>query len=143
MDYINTLSQSTPINNAIQLIQQLPITHKLNHFYSRSSRNELIFVGAATFLTAYNLISYIKEKTKKLNEPPMVPYGLPLFGHTLYLFIFPKQFIDWCNSRYGELYNIVFFGKTITVSSGLTAHEVLKANIEDLSLDEATGTGKD
>lgn len=141
MDYIKTLSHSTPINDAIQLIQQLPITHTLTHYYSRSLRNERIFVGAATFLTIYNLVSYIKEKTKRLHEPPMVPFGLPFVGHTLYLFLFPKQFIDWCNHRYGELYNIIFFGKTVTVSSGLIAQEVLKADMKDLSLDEATGTG--
>jgi hypothetical protein len=135
MDFVNTLSQSAPIHNAIQLIAQLPITHQLTSVYQRSSRNELAFVGAATFLTLYNLSSYIKSKTQKLNLPPTVPFALPLIGHTLYTILMPNKFIDWCNNKYGELYTLELLGKTVTVANGKCAEEAMKAEATDLSLE--------
>ena len=136
MDYLQAITQSAPIHNAIKLIQGLPLTHKLEDFYKRASRNELIFVGAATFLTLYNLKSYINAKRQKLNLPPYVPYGLPLLGHTLYLMMSPFKFIDWCNKNYGEIYDICLFGHRITVTSKKCAEETFKAESADLSLTE-------
>ncbi|CEP15452.1 hypothetical protein [Parasitella parasitica] len=136
MDYLQKISQSTPIHNAVQLIHRLPVAHKLEDFYRRASRNELIFVGAATFLTIYNLKAYINSKRRKLNLPPAVPYGLPLLGHTLYLMISPFKFVDWCNKNYGEIYDISLLGKTVTVTSKKCAEETFKAESTDLSLTE-------
>lgn len=141
MDYLQTISQSAPIHNAIRLIQNLPLTHKLEEFYKRASRNELMFVGAAAFLTLYNLKTYINAKRQKLNLPPYVPYGLPLIGHTLYLMASPFKFVDWCNKNYGEIYDINLLGKTVTVTSKKCAEETFKAETSDLSLNEGIVNG--
>ncbi|KAI7897760.1 cytochrome P450 [Cokeromyces recurvatus] len=139
MDYLSTLGNSPPIQSAIQTIQRcLPMTvsHKLEDFYRRSSRNELIFIGAATFISLYNLAAYIKAKRQKLKLPPTIPYGLPFLGHTLYLTLMPNKFIDWCNKHYGEIYNISVLGRYITVTNGKCAEEFMKAEINDLSMEE-------
>lgn len=141
MDYLNTLTKSAPIHNAIQLIQQSPITHRWTDFYRRSTRNELAFLGAAAFLTVYNLASYIKAKRQRLNLPPTVPFSLPFVGHSLYVMTMPNKFIDWCNRNYGELYNLDLLGKEITVASGKCAEEALKADQLDLSLEEGVVKG--
>lgn len=142
MDYLNTLTTNAPIQNAVQLIKQFPVTHRLTDMYKRSSKNELMFVGAATFLTLYNLSAYIKAKRQKLNLPPMASYSLPLFGHGLYLMLMPNKFIDWCIKTYGEVYTVNMFGKTITVANGKSGEEALKADTEDLSLDQGIVRGK-
>ncbi|KAF1797439.1 cytochrome P450 [Mucor lusitanicus] len=95
-----------------------------------------MFVGAAAFLTLYNLKTYINAKRQKLNLPPYVPYGLPLIGHTLYLMASPFKFVDWCNKNYGEIYDINLLGKTVTVTSKKCAEETFKAETSDLSLNE-------
>jgi hypothetical protein len=137
MNYLDTLTTNPNghIQKAVQLIQQLPVTHWLSNTYSQSTRNELTLIGTATFLTLYNFISYIKSKREKLNLPPTVPFGLPLLGHTLYLAFFPKKFIDWCNSKYGEVYNIHHLGKLVTIASGRCAEEAMKAESSELSLE--------
>jgi hypothetical protein len=135
MDFVDTLSKSVPIHNAIKLIKQLPITHHLTTFYQRSSRNELAFVGAATFLTLYNISSYIQSKRQKLNLPPTVPFALPLIGHQLYAMLMPNKFIDWCNNTYGEIYTLQLFGNPVTVVNGKCGEQALKAEASDLSLE--------
>ncbi|KAI8061955.1 cytochrome P450 [Thamnidium elegans] len=135
MDYLNKLQSNTPIQNAIQLIKQLPVSHRLTDMYKRSTKNELMLVGAATFITLYNLSAYIKAQRQKLHLPPTVPFSLPLFGHTLYLMAMPNKFLDWCNQKYGEIYNLDVNGKTVTVTNGKSAEEAMKADQDDLSLE--------
>lgn len=142
MDYLNTLSKSAPIHQAVELIQQSQLAHRWMDFYKRSTRNELTFLGAAAFLTLYNLSSYIKAKRQKLHLPPTVPFSLPLLGHSLYLMAMPNKFIDWCNKHYGELYIINMLGKEVTVASGKCAEEALKADQADLSLEEGVVKGR-
>lgn len=142
MEYLSTLSKSAPIHQAVALIQQSHLAHRWTDFYKRSTRSELTFLGAAAFLTLYNLSSYIKAKRQKLHLPPTVPYSLPLLGHSLYLMIMPAKFIDWCDKNYGELYNINMLGNEVTVASGKCAEEALKADQADLSLEEGVVKGE-
>lgn len=135
MDY------SAPINNAIQLLQRSPVVHYLGDLNKRSTKSERIFIGVASFITFYNLVSYIKEKRQKLHAPPTVPFGIPFIGHMPYLMFMPNKFIDWCNKKYGEVYNIKNFGSIVTVVSGSSAREVLKADSSDLSMEEGTVKG--
>lgn len=52
MDYINTLAtKNAPIQNTIRIVKQLPITSKLIDMYEHSSKNDLILIGLATFVT--------------------------------------------------------------------------------------------
>lgn len=143
MDYLDTLvRQNAPIQNAVKLIKQFPVTHKLTDMYNRSSKNELWLIGTATFITLYNLSSYLKEKRQKLNLPPTVPFGLPLFGHTLYLMFMPRKFLNWCNKNYGEVYNLTLQGSVVTVTSGKSAEEAFKTKNTILSLDQGIVRGK-
>lgn len=136
MDYLNNVvANNAPIQNAVRLVQQLPITQHLLNIYSRSSKNERYFIGAATFITLYNLSAYIKEKRQKLHLPPTVPFALPFLGHNLYLMVIPGKFIDWCNAKYGEVYRLKLLGKYVTVASGKSAEEAMKAEQSDLSLE--------
>jgi cytochrome P450 len=123
------------IQHAVSLVRQLPISQSLEIFYNRSSRNELIVLGGATFLTLYNLATYIKASRQKLNLPPTVGYNLPIVGHSLYMLRNSNKFLDWCNEKYGEVYDLNLFGKTVTVTSGKSAEEVLKADSDKLSLE--------
>lgn len=108
----------------------------LMDFYRRSNRTELFILGGATFLTFYNLASYIRAKREKLRLPPRVGYSLPIVGHFLYLVYDSNRFIDWCTRTYGEVYDLDLFGSRITVTSGRTAEQVLKADASELSLEE-------
>lgn len=142
MDYLDTLiGKNAPIHKAVELIKKFPVTHKLTDMYNRSSRNELLLVGTATFITLYNLSSYIKEKRQKLNLPPAVPFGLPVFGHSLYLMFMPRKFLDWCNKNYGEVYNLTLQGSIVTVTSGRSGEEAFKAKNTVLSLDQGIVRG--
>jgi hypothetical protein len=143
MDYLNTvISNNAPIQNAVRLIKQYPATNHLIDIYNRSSKKERYFVGVATFITLYNLSAYIKEKRQKLHLPPLVPFGLPLLGHNLYLMLFPGKFIDWCSAKYGEVYRLQLLGKTVTVAGGKSAEEAMKAEQSDLSLEHGIVRGK-
>lgn len=143
MEYLNTLAtQNTHIHNAVNLVRQFPVTQKLTDMYKRSSRNELIFIGAATYLTLYNFSAYIKARRQKLNNPPAVPYGLPIFGHSLYLIFFPGKFMDWCNKKYGDMYNLTLRGQTVTVVGGKSGEESMKSDAKDLSLSDAIVRGR-
>jgi hypothetical protein len=133
-----TMDFSTPIHNAVQIVQKLPLVQYLENLNHRSTRNERIFVGVASFITVYNLMGYIKEKRQNLNLPPKVPFGLPLVGHLPYLLFMPNKFIDWCNAKYGEAYTINNFGKPTTIVNGSLAREALKADSSDLSMEEGT-----
>ncbi|KAI9469974.1 MAG: cytochrome P450 [Benjaminiella poitrasii] len=126
MDYLKP-------STSIQFLQ--PLTHHLNELFRRSTKKELVFLGATTALTIYNLSAYITAKRQKLNLPPTVAFSLPFIGHNLYMMLMPNKFIDWCNNTYGEIYNLVIFGQTVTVASGKCAEEALKAKSEDLSLE--------
>jgi hypothetical protein len=133
---METFKYSAPIQNAIQIVQKSSLVHSFQKVINQSSRNELLFLGTASFITFYNLFSYIKtRKQKQYNLPPMVPFALPVFGHSLYLAAFSNKFIDYCNNKYGELYNLNLLGKTTTIASGKCAEEALKAEHDELSLE--------
>lgn len=126
------------LQQAIATVQQHldVIQPQIVNFYNRSSRNELLVLSGATFITIYNLIGYIRERREKLNLPPRVGYALPFFGHSLYLMFNAGKFLDWCQAKYGDLYDLTIFGSLITVASGRMGEEVLKADSEKLSIEE-------
>ncbi|KAI8142586.1 cytochrome P450 [Fennellomyces sp. T-0311] len=127
---------TTSILTAVDLFQKTDLYSKCLHFYRHSTRNELLVLGGATFLTVYNFISYIKARREKLNLPPRVGYAFPLLGHLPYLLYDSNRFLDWCSQKYGDLYDINIAGSITTVASGHSAEEALKAVHEDLSLEE-------
>lgn len=72
----------------------------------------------------------------------MVPFGLPFIGHSLYLALSPHKYLDWCNKKYGELYDLNIRGKRVTIANGKMGEEVLMADSNDLSLDAGLFKGK-
>ncbi|KAI7889564.1 cytochrome P450 [Mucor mucedo] len=133
MEYLNTASKSISIHNAVQLTGL--IQHRLTDIYKRSTKNELMFIGAATFFALYHLPNCFKSRKKKLNLPPKVPFALPFFGHSLYLIVWPCKFLDWCHQKYGDIYTLNMLGKTITIAGGKSAEESMAAESSDMSLD--------
>ncbi|KAI9315675.1 cytochrome P450, partial [Dichotomocladium elegans] len=129
------VAAKTSIEKAVRLVQNTSIYPVLNAFYQRSTRNELIFVGAAAFLTLYNLSGYIKEKRRKLYSPPLAGYGWPLLGHIPYMLYDSSRFLDWCATKYGDVFDLKMGRSLVTVTTGASGEEVLKATHEDLSLE--------
>ncbi|KAG2235319.1 hypothetical protein INT48_007950 [Thamnidium elegans] len=130
MNYFGT------IHKAVQLIRQLTVSHQLTDIYQSSSQKQLCLWGITMFFALHSTISYIKQKRQKLNLPPIVPFGLPLIGHSLYLALMPHRYLDWCNKNYGELYDLNIRGKRVTIANGKMGEEVLKADTSELSLDD-------
>ena len=142
MDSLLPTTARASIQKAIDIIQKTSAYPVLHEFYQRSSRNELLVLGGATFLTLYNLISYINSKRQKLHLPPRVAYGLPLVGHLPYLLYDSSRFLDWCADKYGEVFDLNLPGGVVTVTNGRSAEEALKASSDDLSLEKGVLEGK-
>ncbi|RCI04694.1 hypothetical protein CU098_006242 [Rhizopus stolonifer] len=135
MNNLTEFVKSTPIQAAIDLVQRAPAIQKLVDVYSHSSRNEVAVMSAISFFTLYRLIGFLKSATEKRNLPPKVPFSLPIVGHTLFVMLWPNQFLDWCNDKYGEIYRLDYLGKTVTVTNGKCAEQSLKADSSELSIE--------
>ncbi|KAG2227966.1 hypothetical protein INT45_011990 [Circinella minor] len=129
-------SATTSIGKAVNLFQNTDFYSKALELYSRSSRNELLLMGGATFFTFYNLVDYIKSRREKLNLPPRVGYAFPLLGHLPYIFYDSNRFLDWCSEKYGDIYDLNLGGSITTIAAGRSAEEALKAPADELSLEE-------
>ncbi|CAG8519409.1 1762_t:CDS:10 [Diversispora eburnea] len=62
------------------------------------------------------------------NEPPMVPYKIPIIGHTLDYLFNVDNFLAECKQKYGDPFNIYVFGQVTTVAGSEVAHEVYTNN---------------
>ncbi|KAI8877267.1 cytochrome P450 [Backusella circina FSU 941] len=100
----------------------------------RLSKNEKTLLAGLAFLTLYNASSFVKSRFKRLNEPPTIPFSLPIVGHTLYMILGHNKFIDWCSKNYGDMYSLNLFGEKVTVTGGKAGEETLKAPREDISI---------
>ncbi|RIB01427.1 cytochrome P450 [Gigaspora rosea] len=68
----------------------------------------------------------IKRPRIGANEPPLVPYRIPIIGHT-YSFLFDAEnFLQKCREKYGEPFSIYVFGGIITFTGYETSQEVLR-----------------
>ncbi|KAI9028849.1 cytochrome P450 [Phycomyces nitens] len=131
---MSDISISNPIESLLGVLNN--ISPRAVSMLQSATRTELILYGGTAFYTVYNLVQYIKNKPEKYNKPPRVPFSLPLFGHSLYLFWDSHRFIDWCIAKYGEVYELSIMGKIVTVASGNSGQEALKAESSFLSLEE-------
>ncbi|CAG8588925.1 5808_t:CDS:2, partial [Gigaspora margarita] len=60
------------------------------------------------------------------NEPPLVPYQIPIIGHT-YSFLFDAEiFLQKCREKYGEPFSLYVLGDIITFTGHETSQEVLR-----------------
>ncbi|CAG8562348.1 4398_t:CDS:10, partial [Ambispora leptoticha] len=69
------------------------------------------------------------------NEPPLVPYRIPIIGHAFSLQKDPRNFLKKSRKQYGHIFSIYLFGRVITIVDSEFAHEVYNSN--DLSFEEA------
>ncbi|CAG8553451.1 15697_t:CDS:2, partial [Dentiscutata heterogama] len=62
-----------------------------------------------------------------VNEPPLVPYRLPIIGHT-YSYIFDTENLFKKCKNYGDTFSLYVFGDVRTFTGAETAYEVLMNN---------------
>jgi hypothetical protein len=109
-------------------------TKQLALMNDRLSKNEKTLLAGLAVLSLYNFVSSVKSRFNRLNEPPTIPYSLPIVGHTLYMAFGHNRFIDWCYKNYGEIYNLNLFGEKVTITSGKSGEETLKSSRDDISI---------
>ncbi|PKY39329.1 cytochrome P450 [Rhizophagus irregularis] len=67
------------------------------------------------------------------NEPPLVPYTIPILGHTYNYFFNARNFFKKCKEQYGECFSIYVFGRVMTIVSRSSLNEVF-INHKDFKL---------
>ncbi|CAG8624313.1 7116_t:CDS:10, partial [Diversispora eburnea] len=87
------------------------------------------------FVAIY-VIYWVKKPKLSKNEPPMVPYKIPIIGHTLDYLFNAENFFAECSKKYGDTFNVYVFGQVTTIAGNEIAHELF--NTEDFSMASAT-----
>ncbi|CAB4425030.1 unnamed protein product [Rhizophagus irregularis] len=81
-----------------------------------------------SFIFLLIVFIYIKSPRLSENEPPLIPYTIPVIGHTFSYLFDTENFIKKCLKEYGEPFNIIIFGKVTTVVAQKYIPEVTKAH---------------
>ncbi|CAG8473313.1 11447_t:CDS:10 [Rhizophagus irregularis] len=85
----------------------------------------------------FMIILYIIKRPRiGKNEPPFVPYTIPILGHTYNYLFNPKKFIKECKEQYGDCFSIYVFGHVMTVVSRDSLTEVFR-NSDDFDFSSA------
>ncbi|CAG8604549.1 430_t:CDS:10, partial [Diversispora eburnea] len=87
------------------------------------------------FIVIY-VILWIRKPRLSKNEPPMIPYKIPIIGHTIDFVFNAETFFSECRKQYGDTFNIFVFGQVITVVGNKALREVFKAG-DSFNLHEA------
>ncbi|CAB4382572.1 unnamed protein product [Rhizophagus irregularis] len=77
-----------------------------------------------------------RNQELKLNEPPLVPYKLPIIGHTFDFYRNTEKFLAKCAEEYGETFSLYIFGKIETFVGSRLSPEVFKSD-KDFNFDIA------
>ncbi|PKY39546.1 cytochrome P450 [Rhizophagus irregularis] len=85
-------------------------------------------IALLSFIFLLIVFIYIKSPRLSENEPPLVPYTIPVIGHTFSYFFNTENFIKICLKEYGEPFNIIIFGRVTTVVAQKYIPEVTKAH---------------
>uniref|UniRef100_U9TG11 Cytochrome P450 n=1 Tax=Rhizophagus irregularis (strain DAOM 181602 / DAOM 197198 / MUCL 43194) TaxID=747089 RepID=U9TG11_RHIID len=85
-------------------------------------------IALLSFIFLLIVFIYIKSPRLSENEPPLVPYTIPVIGHTFSYFFNTENFIKKCLKEYGEPFNIIIFGRVTTVVAQKYIPEVTKAH---------------
>ncbi|GES85599.1 cytochrome P450 [Rhizophagus clarus] len=72
------------------------------------------------------ILLIIKRPRVAENEPPLVPYTIPIIGHTFSYFFNAKKFIKECREEYGDAFSIYVFGNIMTVLSNEAVSEMFR-----------------
>ncbi|RHZ80794.1 hypothetical protein Glove_132g15 [Diversispora epigaea] len=79
------------------------------------------------FIVVY-VILWIKKPRLSENEPPMVPYKIPIIGHTIDFLFNADTFFSKCRKHYGDTFNLYVFGRVITIAGSEASREIFKAS---------------
>ncbi|CAB4383136.1 unnamed protein product [Rhizophagus irregularis] len=85
-------------------------------------------IALLSFIFLLIVFIYIKSPRLSENEPPLVPYTIPVIGHTFSYLFNTENFIKKCLKEYGEPFNIIIFGRVTTVVAQKYLPEVTKAH---------------
>ncbi|RGB42164.1 cytochrome P450 [Rhizophagus diaphanus] len=97
----------------------------------------MIEVSLFQLFVIFIIILYIINRPRLgKNEPPLVPYTIPILGHTYDYLFNTKNFIKKCKEQYGECFSIYIFGDVVTVLSRDSLAEVLRNN-NDFDMESA------
>ncbi|RHZ80795.1 hypothetical protein Glove_132g16 [Diversispora epigaea] len=88
------------------------------------------------FIVVYAIL-WIKKPRLSKNEPPMVPYKIPIIGHTIDFVFNADTFFSKCRKHYGDTFNLYVFGQVITVVGNEAPHEIFRSG-DSFNLNEAT-----
>ncbi|RIB28115.1 cytochrome P450 [Gigaspora rosea] len=86
-----------------------------------------------------SIFHLIKRPRICVNEPPLVPYRIPIIGHTYYFLNNTKTFLKECREKYGEPFSLYIFGEVITFAGVDSISEVLN---NTATFDFELGVGK-
>ncbi|GES89111.1 cytochrome P450 [Rhizophagus clarus] len=85
----------------------------------------MIEVSMFQIFVVFMIILYIIRRPHiGKNEPPLVPYTIPILGHTFNYLFNTKKFMKECKELYGECFSIYIFGYVLTVLSRGSVNEV-------------------
>ncbi|GBB90917.1 hypothetical protein RclHR1_01800002 [Rhizophagus clarus] len=98
----------------------------------------MIEVSIFQIYVVFIIILYIIRRPRiGKDEPPLVPYTIPILGHTFNYIFNTKKFIKECKEQYGECFSIYVFGHTMTILSRSSLTDVFR-NPDDFDLTSAT-----
>ncbi|EXX70005.1 cytochrome P450 [Rhizophagus irregularis] len=102
----------------------------MGEYLKETSVFQTYIVGIIILIIFY----IIKRPRIAANEPPLVPYTIPILGHTYNYLFNTQKFLKECKEQYGECFSVYVFGYVVTVVSRDSLSEVL-INREVFELD--------
>uniref|UniRef100_A0A1D1Y8D8 Ent-kaurene oxidase n=1 Tax=Anthurium amnicola TaxID=1678845 RepID=A0A1D1Y8D8_9ARAE len=98
----------------------------------------MIEISTFQLFVIFIIVLYIIKRPRiGVNEPPLVPYTIPILGHTYNYLFNTNKFVKKCKEQYGECFSIYVFGRVITIVSRNSLLEVFK-NADHFDLISAT-----
>ncbi|RIB17248.1 cytochrome P450 [Gigaspora rosea] len=80
---------------------------------------------------------YLQLTKKRLNEPPIVYYRYPIFGHTFQFMTNCEKLIEESREKYGDAFTLYIFGKLMTVVRKDAIYDVYKKEGHDFNFQES------
>ncbi|RUS26347.1 cytochrome P450 [Jimgerdemannia flammicorona] len=106
-----------------------------------SQSQQLILSSVLALGTCYVLMSFMRRLRAAKSNIPLVPYSIPFVGHFIELISHPFEFLSKCREKYGDAFDVYMMGTTLTMVTGQTGYEILKAPeaamSHELAMDEA------
>jgi len=72
------------------------------------------------------ILAIIKYPRRGPNEPPLVPYKIPIIGHTFSYIFNSNKFLKECKEQYGDCFSLYVFGRVMTILARDTLNEMFR-----------------